>query len=163
MNFKAKKSQLIRVGYKIVRIVDGDGIIVENIFSKKQEEVRLYGIDAPEIKPSRKLKQDEKETHIAGEFLMELGRMSFNHLKGIILIDEEVTLIQEEGNYEDNFGRTLAYVMKKDGISVGEKMIKDGFAKPYNKFFCEQLPNYQQLFLKAKFSQVGLFLFTNTF
>ncbi|MDZ7936117.1 MAG: hypothetical protein U5M51_14345 [Emticicia sp.] len=49
---EANESKLIRPHFKVVQIVDGDGLIVENIFTKKQEDVRIYGIDAPELKPS---------------------------------------------------------------------------------------------------------------
>jgi hypothetical protein len=34
----------------VVNGVDGDGLVIENLFNKEQEEVRPIGIDAPEIK-----------------------------------------------------------------------------------------------------------------
>ncbi len=62
-----------RTHYKISRIIDGDSIMVENIFSAGEIEIRLYGIDALESKKCAKLLQDECETHIAGDFLIGLG------------------------------------------------------------------------------------------
>jgi endonuclease YncB( thermonuclease family) len=32
------------------KVVDGDGLYCYNIFNKKETEIRLLGIDAPEIK-----------------------------------------------------------------------------------------------------------------
>ena len=78
---EANKLILERTHYEIVKVIDGDGIIVKNIFTKKEEEVRLLGIDAPEIKKCKKLMQDERETHIAGQFLIELGYKSFAFLR----------------------------------------------------------------------------------
>ena len=59
MHQNAKEQKITRTGYEVVKIVDGDGLIVRNIFTKKEEEIRLYGIDAPEIKKCSKLTQDE--------------------------------------------------------------------------------------------------------
>lgn len=66
------------------RIVDGDGIYVTNLITGKEIEIRLLGIDAPEISDCKKLRQDEKETHVPGEFLMVLGRASKKYLTDII-------------------------------------------------------------------------------
>ena len=68
--------QVVRPHYEIVKVVDGDGIIVKNIFTNKEEEIRLLGIDAPETKACKKLKQDEREYIYSGQFLMELD---YNH------------------------------------------------------------------------------------
>ena len=34
----------------LVKAVDGDGVILKNIFDNSEEEIRFLGIDAPEIK-----------------------------------------------------------------------------------------------------------------
>ena len=62
MQQSAKEQTIIRTGFEVVKIVDGDGLIVRNIISKKEEEIRLYGIDAPEIKPENGL---DLEVHVA--------------------------------------------------------------------------------------------------
>ena len=49
MQLNAKETTITKSLLKIVKFVDGDGIILEDIVSKKEFEVRLYGIDAPEI------------------------------------------------------------------------------------------------------------------
>lgn len=59
--------------YSVLRVVDGDGFIAANFISNEIHKFRLYGLDAPEIKFCNKLKQDEKELHIAGSLLVELG------------------------------------------------------------------------------------------
>ena len=64
---------LYKTFYKISAIIDGDSILIEDIFNHEETEIRLYGIDAPEAKRCSKLLQDERETHIAGNFLIELG------------------------------------------------------------------------------------------
>mgnify|MGYP000904067984 FL=1 len=59
MYFKANEPIRVYTHHKIKTVVDGDGMIVYNIFNKKETEIRLLGIDAPEIEISKKLKQDE--------------------------------------------------------------------------------------------------------
>ena len=77
----------------IKKIVDGDGIIAEDFTTKKEFEVRLYGIDAPEMKYCDKLKKDEKEMHMPAALLIKLGYMYFEFLKSNITIGEKCTLV----------------------------------------------------------------------
>jgi len=157
MQIEAKEQIIIRTGFEVVKIVDGDGLIVRNVINHKEEEIRLYGIDAPEIKPCAKLFQDERETHIPGSLLMTLGYKSFGFLREKVLPDTLITIIQEQGNLNDKYGRTLAYVLLPDGRSINELMLENGFVKPNDKVYCSMLPEYQTISLKAKSRKVGLF------
>lgn len=74
----AKDQILRKISSEVVKVVDGDGLIVRNNLTKVEEEIRLYGIDAPELTPCRKLKQDESETQIAGALLMKMAYESYD-------------------------------------------------------------------------------------
>lgn len=148
---------------KIARVVDGDGLIATNLFNNKEEEIRLLGIDAPELKKCRKLIQDEKVTHLAGEFLMHLGKLSYQYLIKIASIDEPITLVMEQDNHTDLYGRTLAYVYLNNGRCLNEILIKEGYAKPFDKYYCNKLAEYQVLHVKAKIERKGLYSITKTF
>ena len=157
MQTSAKEQTIIRTGFEVVKIVDGDGLIVKNIITKKEEEIRLYGIDAPEIKLGDKLKQDERELHLPGTFLLTLGYMSFDFLRNKIKPGRKVTLVQEMSNLSDKYGRTLAYVLLPNGKSINEILLENGYAKPFDKIYCEKLPIYQAISLRAKNRKRGLF------
>lgn len=163
MQLSAKGQMIIKTKYEIVKVVDGDGLIVRSIISKQEEEIRFYGIDAPELSPCKKLKQDERETHLPGRLLMEFARQSYNFLKEIACIGENITLVQEAGNQKDRYGRTLAYVILTNGNVLNELMVKNGFAKPYDKLYCSELPKYQELNLKAMTDKKGLYSHVNRF
>ena len=154
---------IYKTHYKISRIIDGDSIMVENIFNHEETEIRLYGIDAPEAKRCSKLLQDERETHIAGDFLIELGIKATEFLRTVAPVGTDCTLIQEPENTIDVYGRTLAYLILPTGEEVNKIMIENGFAKPYEKVFCERLPEYQNLNFAAIQSKKGLYFLTNTF
>ncbi len=130
---------------------------------RKSGEIRLLGIDAPELKPCRKLVKDEREKHIAGELLMHLGRMSRDFLLSQIQIGEEITAEIETDNQYDKYGRTLAYVYLKNGGCLNQILIEEGFAKPFNDFFCNKLEHYQLLHIEAKQNKKGLFKEINQF
>ena len=157
MQIGVKEQTIIRTGFEVVKIVDGDGLIVRNIITNKEEEIRLYGIDAPEIKPCAKLIQDERETHIPGSLLMTLGFKSFEFLRETVLPGTLVTIIQEQRNMTDKYGRTLAYIILPNGKSINEIMLKNGFAKPYEKVYCSKMAEYQAINLKAMGRKKGLF------
>jgi len=161
MQFDVNAQTIIKTHFEIEKVVDGDGLIVRNLISNETEEVRFYGIDAPELSPCKKLKQDELETHLAGSFLIKLGFLSSEFLKGEAPIGMAVSLVQEVGNLVDKYGRTLAYVILANGKCLNEIMVKNGFAKPYDKIYCAELPKYQELNLKAKKSKKGLYSYSN--
>ena len=163
MQLNAKETTITKSLLKIVKFVDGDGIILEDIVSKKEFEVRLYGIDAPEINYCKKIKKDEIELQVPAALLIKLGYLSFNFLKDQVNLGDVCTLVQEQNNLVDKYGRILGYLILKDGRVLNEIMIKEGYAKPYNDVFCEMLPMYQEWNLQAKNSSKGLYSIVNKF
>ncbi len=163
VQISAKQQLLMRTHLKIKRIVDGDGLIVTNIFNQQEEEIRFLGIDAPELKQYKKLNQDERETHLAAQFLIQLARQSFIYLTSIAPVNEAVTLLLEPDNTVDVYGRTLAYVYLSNGSCLNELMITEGFTKPFTKYFCQEQSNYAKLNVSAKLERKGLYYFTSIF
>ena len=86
MQFDAIAPYLVETHFKIVQVLDGDSFMVQNSFSKKEKEIRLYGLDAPENKRNRKLIEDEKKARVAGEFLIQLGKKSTDFVLTLSLI-----------------------------------------------------------------------------
>ena len=148
---------------KTKKFTDGDGLIVEDFITKKEFEIRLYGIDAPEMNYCKKVKNDEKELQMPASLLIKLGFLSFNFLKDQINLGEVCTLIQEENNLVDKYGRLLGYLILNDGRVLNEIMIKEGYAKPYSEVFCEMLPMYQEWNLKARTNLKGLYSIVDRF
>ena len=159
----AKNKTLTKNLLKIAKFVDGDGIILEEIITKKQIEVRFLGIDAPELKYCDKIKKDEKILHIPAALLIKLGFLSLNFLKDQVNLGDGCSLVQEQNNLMDKYGRHLGYLVLKDGRVLNEIMIKEGYAKPYNEVFCEKLPMYQEYNLQAKNAKSGLYALINAF
>ncbi len=163
MNFNAKNPILQKNNLIIKKFVDGDGIILEEIISKKVFEVRFLGIDAPEMSYCNKIKKDEKELHIPAALLIKLGFLSLNFLKNQVNQGDVCTLIQEQNNLIDKYGRHLGYLVLNDGRILNEIMIKEGYAKPYNEVFCEKLPMYQEWNLQARISKKGIYSLVDKF
>jgi len=163
MQLNAKETTRTKSHLKIVKYVDGDGIILEEIITKKHLEVRFLGIDAPEINYCNKIKKDEKEVQVPAALLIQLGFLSLNFIMLQVKLGEYCTLVQEENNLIDKYGRHLGYVILNDGRVLNEIMIKEGFAKPYSEVFCEKLPLYQELNLQAKSAKKGLYALINHF
>lgn len=124
---------------KIVRIVDGDTIIVS--FEGKEEKVRLIGVNTPEsvdlpagkAGPRRKIECFGKE---AKEYVTNL-------LSGkSVSLQADVT--QQD---RDRYGRLLRYVFFADGRLVNQLIIQEGYAYEYTY----DLPyQYQSEFKKAE-------------
>ena len=94
---------------KIIKIYDGDTITT--LTSQKEKiKIRLYGIDAPELK-------------------QPFGKASKRHL--IDLISNKSLKINEKG--KDKYGRTLAVLYNGDQ-DINAQMVIDGYAWAYDKF-----------------------------
>lgn len=110
-----------------------------------------------------KIKSDEKELQMPAALLIKLGYLSFNFLKSQVDLGEVCTLVQEENNLLDKYGRSLGYLILNDGRILNEIMIKEGFAKPYSNVFCKTLPLYQEWSLQAKNTSKGLYSLVSKF
>lgn len=94
---------------KIIKIYDGDTITA--LMSQKEKiKIRLYGIDAPELK-------------------QPFGKASKRHL--IDLISNKSLNINAKG--KDKYGRTLAVLYNGDQ-DINAQMVIDGYAWAYDKF-----------------------------
>lgn len=163
MQFDAIAPYLIETHFKIVQVLDGDSLMVQNIISKEEKEIRLYGLDAPENKRNRKLIEDEKKARVAGEFLMQLGRKSTDFVLLVAPPGTNITLITEEKYFFDFYKRQLAYIILPDGSCLNEILIIEGYAKAMSEYYCSNLAKYQQLNFLAKQSAKGLYAFTPSF
>ncbi|WP_423798305.1 thermonuclease family protein [Neobacillus sp. SAB-20_R2A] len=101
-----------RVPAVLVETIDGDTIRAR--VNGKVEAVRYLLIDTPESKkPGMCTQPYAKEAFSRNDELVKSGGL---------------TLVLEEGNTRDAYGRLLAYVYV-DGKSVQEILLKEGFAR----------------------------------
>jgi len=161
--FRANASNIIETHLKISKVMDGDSIKVVSLFNKIEKEIRLYGLDAPETKINRKLKEDEKKTQLAGKFLIQMGMLSLKFVLKVAPPETKITIITEQDNFFDFYGRQLAYVLLPDGTCLNELLIIEGYAKPFNEYACAELANYQKLNFAAMQSGKGLYEFAKKF
>jgi len=94
---------------RVERVFDGDSLVVAA--GGRREEVRLFGIDAPE----RTQPWSARARRLAGE--LALGR--------------EVRL---ERRGTDAYGRTLAVVLLSDGRSLNRELVAAGLAWWYRRY-----------------------------
>ena len=114
---------------KIIKIYDGDTITA--LTSQKEKiKIRLYGIDAPELK-------------------QPFGKASKRHL--IDLISNKSLNINEKG--KDKYGRTLAVLYNGDQ-DINAQMVIDGYAWAYDKFS----KNYVAFQQNAQLLKKGLWI-----
>jgi len=94
---------------KVVRIRDGDSIVV--LEAGAEVEVRLHGVDAPELAQA-------------------YGRRA-KRRTGELAFGKEVRL---ESRGQDSYGRELAEVFLPDGRSLNRERVSEGFAWWYRRY-----------------------------
>lgn len=101
---------------KLIRVVDGDTIIVE-----KNERIRLLGIDTP-------------ESVIPDQAPERYGIKAANFTKKLLENSAQVCLIYPKiGEKTGSYGRTLAYIYSQEGHDVNAELLKNGLAEIYRK------------------------------
>ena len=111
---------------KVVKISDGDTITI--LQDKQQIKVRLFGIDAPELK-------------------QPYGKKSKQFLAN--LIAGEVVEVEENG--KDRYKRTIGTIYL-NGADINAQMVENGYAWAYRKFS----KKYTAHESKAKSQRIGL-------
>lgn len=74
-----------------------------------------------------------------------------------------VSLITEPKYFYDFYKRQLGYIILPNGECLNETLIREGFAKSMNEYYCSNPSKYLQLNFAAKQSKKGLYVFTQLF
>ena len=96
---------------RVTIVHDGDTVSI--VRDRKEEKVRMIGIDAPEM--------DQKPW----------GDAAKRHLESLLRKSEWRVTIEYDVEKTDQYGRTLAYVRAKDGTLLNLAMVANGFAVLY--------------------------------
>jgi micrococcal nuclease len=109
----AHSSDLGPGGATVVRVVDGDTLIVD--LGGRDEKVRLIGIDTPETVDPRQPVEC-------------FGKQASDHLKKLLPPGTAVRL-ERDAEERDRYGRLLAYVHRlSDQQFINLALVRDGFA-----------------------------------
>ena len=121
-----------KIPYVILRVSDGDTIRVR--VGKEEIKVRLYGIDAPEMKQ-------------AG------GRQGQIFLEDLILTES----VRIETLDKDKYGREVSLVILPDGTLAQDHLMAAGKAWVYTKY-CRiaKCKEWKQMEKTAKASRLGI-------
>ena len=157
MQYNAKAPYLVETHWQIDEVLDGDSIIISNLFTRLRKEIRLYGLDAPEVKYNRKMKEDEQKTRLAAQFLIQLGLEALHYVLEVAPPKTVVTIITEQDNFYDYWNRQLGYVILPGGECLNDLLLINGFAKMTDKYFCSKLADYQLLNREAQLNELGIY------
>jgi micrococcal nuclease len=157
MQYNAKAPFIVETHWQIEEVLDGDSIIISHRFSQLQKEIRLYGLDAPEVKLNRKMKEDEAKSHLPAHLLLQFGLQSLHFVLSVAPPKTVVTIITEKENYYDYWNRQLGYVILPGGECLNDLLLINGYAKATHQYFCSKLAHYQILNREAQLNELGIY------
>ncbi|MBP8115444.1 MAG: thermonuclease family protein [Chitinophagaceae bacterium] len=157
MQYDAKAPFIVETHWQIEEVLDGDSIIICNRFTQLKKEIRLYGLDAPEVKINRKMMDDEEKSSLPAELLLQFGLQSLQFVLSVAPPKTSVTIITELENYYDYWNRQLGYVILPGGECLNDLLLINGFAKAANNYFCSKLAHYQILNRDAQLNEIGIY------
>lgn len=122
--------------YRVIRVVDGDTIVLERIGT-----VRLIGIDTPEtVDPRRPVQRFGREAS------------AFMHR----LLDGQRVRVEYDWNRKDKYKRTLAYIYLLDGTFVNAEVVRQGYGFAYTRYPFKYLERFRKLEREARDGNRGL-------
>lgn len=128
---KETENKVSKSLYKVVKIVDGDTIVVN--MEGVPEKVRLIGINTPEI-------------HHRTKGVEFFGPEAALYTKRLLL-GKKVRL-EYDAQKRDKYGRILAYVYLPDGTLMNAKLVAEGYAQvmtvPPNVKYAEKFISLQR-------------------
>lgn len=173
-NLKTETKLNGKVEAKVIRVVDGDTIVVaipkvifndnEAVLKDLRFNVRLIGVDTPESKENRRARIQAKENHTTVRVIVYLGKKAKEFTLEQLLIGKKGRkkiykniYLEFDKEPQDHYGRLLAYVWLPDGRMLNKMLICEGYAypltvKPNDKYEKEFLECYK----KAKKEHKGL-------
>jgi micrococcal nuclease len=161
--FQIKTKALWQTHWKIEEVLDGDSIIICHLFTKMQKEIRLYGLDAPEVKYNRKMKEDEQKSQLPAQILRQLGMQSLHYVLSIAPPQTAVTIITEEANFYDYWKRQLGYVILPSGECLNDLLLQSGYAKATHQYYCSRLKEMQVFNRQAQLEKKGIYSVVSSF
>ena len=157
MQYNAKASHIVETHWQIDEVLDGDSIIICNRFTHLKKEIRLYGLDAPEVKINRKMKEDEEKSSLPAELLLQFGLQSLHFVLSVAPPKTAITIITELENYYDYWNRQLGYVILPGGECLNDLLLINGYAKAVSHYYCSKLAHYQILNREAQLNEIGIY------
>ena len=157
MQYNAKAPYIVETHWQIDEVLDGDSIIICNRFTHLKKEIRLYGLDAPEVNINRKMKEDEEKSSLPAELLLQFGLQSLHFVLSVAPPKTLVTIITEQENYYDYWNRQLGYVILPSGLCLNELLLQNGYAKATQQYYCGKLAEYQTMNRQAQLNSVGIY------
>jgi len=147
----------------VEEVLDGDSLKVKQEFTQERREIRLYGLDAPEVSFSRKMREDEAKSRIPASLLLQYGLQSLDYVLSVCPPGTRITLLTEPKYRTDFWLRNLAYVILPSGECLNELILLHGWAKAANSYFCTQLPYFQYICFQAQKQKKGIYSFIEHF
>jgi len=120
--------------YRVVEVADGDTFTVEPRFGGYRAKVRLYGIDAPEL----------RQPHGAAARRFVINAVLFKEVD-----------VQPTPQGKDRYGRIFAIVVLEGGAVLQEMLLQAGLAWVYPQY-CKDCKKWEAMQAEAKAQQRGL-------
>lgn len=121
ISFAQKQPQGVMYDANILRVSDGDTVVIEAPFLpaplKKELAIRVYGVDTPEKGFRAKCPQEDQRGQAASAFTKNLVAQS--QKRQVVLYDW------------DKFGGRVLGDIILNGKSLREMLIQNGYARPY--------------------------------
>ena len=157
MQYNAKAPYIVETHWQIEEVLDGDSIIIYHRFTQMKKEIRLYGLDAPEVKLNRKMIEDEKKSSLPAHLLLQFGLQSLHFVLSVAPPKTTITIITEQENYYDYWNRQLGYVILPSGLCLNELLLQNGYAKATQQYYCGKLAEYQAMNRQAQLNNIGIY------
>jgi len=138
---------------KTIEVVDGDTIDINR--NGVEDTVRILGIDTPETRGQNTPNEfGLKNTSKNRKCLRHIGEKATQLAKQKTFEKQIKIITDPKSDRRGNYGRLLAYIQYNQ-TSLGQKMLKKGYARVYNSTFTQK-QKYRTLETESRQKQTGI-------
>lgn len=138
----------------VVHVVDGDTIKIRH--NNKTENVRMIGVDAPEVYENSRLYRESKKYGLDVKTSLKLGRRARDFLIEQLKFSKKVKL-EFDVEKRDQYGRMLAYIYTPDNIELNALLVEKGLIRSYPVYPNTSHRNHlEELQDKAQDNKLGI-------
>jgi len=146
------------VSATVVRVKDGDTVVVRNNETNDLMNIRLLEVDTFEVFGGKSMNDDVKEYHQNKATLTRLGRIGSGITKYYLHKGTQVSLSFKNGGRLTRgvYGRVLAFIHLGHGLVLNEILVRNGGALVYRKAKTNMHSRYMNIESAAVKERLGV-------
>ena len=152
-SYRLQTQPLTNITARCMKVIDGDTIDVEWP-GKKNQRIRVLGIDCPETFNKEKAAKQARRYNLESRDILTLGDQAKNYLRHQALNRNVVLVFPKDKMEVDDYDRLLCYI-EQNQVDLGAELLRRGLAEARSEPHPRRV-YYEKLLDQARYAKSGI-------